>query len=200
MTELRLYRLPSLSADRPGPRAESPGAESGADPLLERAEFQEEIESLHRASRYPLSRAGELLQQRQEARRLFGNAGSLHIQHYRKRMDVSLLMSPQAKHQRMYRGASLHSEASQVELNRATTHKTSAVVVSPEDTSGYDSSFVKGLLEAERKQMLDEQRSSFKGAKVSFMGDLRTWTTSPYQKYERKIFKGGVHHLLERGV
>ena len=92
-------------------------------------------------------------------------------------MDVSLLMSPQAKHQRMYRGASLHSEASQVELNRATTHKTSAVVVSPEDTSGYDSSFVKGLLEAERKQMLDEQRSSFKGAKVSFMGDLRTWTT-----------------------
>ena len=106
-------------------------------------------------------------------------------------------MSPQAKHQRMYRGASLHSEASQVELDHATTHKTSAVVVSPEeDTSGYDSSFVKGLLEAERKQMLDEQRSSFKGAKVSFMGDLRTWTTSPYQKYERKIFKGGCTIFL----
>lgn len=86
-------------------------------------------------------------------------------------MDVSLLTSPQAKHQRMYRGTSIYSEASQVDLERS-THKASAIVVSPDDSSDYDSSFVKGLLEKERRQMLDEQRSSFKGVKVRYPGRL----------------------------
>jgi len=110
-------------------------------------------------------------------------------------MDVSLLTSPQAKHQRMYRGTSIYSEASQVDLERS-THKASAIVVSPDDSSDYDSSFVKGLLEKERRQMLDEQRSSFKGVKVRSWDDSRLdargWTTSPHLSVEIGFFSGGA--------